>query len=357
MLKKTLVLLGIFLLLVTGVAFAEENITVLVNGDPVVFDVPPQKLPVYDEAGEYVGDRVMIPLRAVSEALNCDVYWNGVSEGITIYRQGSLSIMWINKDCAFSMVSPAVSEAYILDVPPTMVEDRTLVPVRAVAELLGASVNWIDEINTVTITDPITEWEENQGVAEQLAYYELFLYQEYDKASAHYHGTSETITGKFVLEDDKEISFELYPELAPETVARFVTCAKDGFYNNTIFHRVIEGFVAQGGGIMMEKEELVEKDPSAYEPLPGEFLANGLFNSMAHKRGVLSFARTDDLNGGGTQFFIVHQDALHLDGYYAAFGTITEGMEIVDEICASETDENDVPVEPIIVKEVIINEN
>ncbi len=356
MLKKTLVLLGIFLLLVTGVAFAEENITVLVNGDPVVFDVPPQKLPVYDEAGEYVGDRVMIPLRAVSEALNCDVYWNGATEGITIYRQGSLSIMWINKDCAFSMVSYAVSDAYIMDVPPTMVEDRTLVPVRAVAELLGASVNWIDEINTVTVTDPITEWEENAGMAEQYAYYELFLYQEYDKASAHYQGTLETITGKFVLADGKEISFELYPEIAPATVERFVTCAKDGFYNDTIFHRVIEGFVAQGGGFVVEEETITPKEIS-YENLPGEFLANGFFNFMAHKRGVLSFARTEDLNGGGTQFFIAHQDVLPLDGYYAVFGNITEGMDIVDEICASETDENDTPVEPIIVKEVIINEN
>ncbi len=352
--KKFLIFLGIFLALVTGVAFAEENVTVLINGEPLVSDVPAQKIPVYDEKGDYLGDRVMLPLRAVAEKLNCDVYWNEESEGITLYRKGSLTVMWIDKEMAFSLVSSGVYDHYVMDVPPTLTEDRTMVPVRATAELLGASVNWIEEIQTVAITLPMNEWEENQGAAEQYGFYEIFLGMDYEKISSHYLGTSDRITGTFVLEDEREIKFELYPQVAPQTVSRFVDCAKEGLYDDTIFHRVIAGFMAQGGGFdqTLEPKDKEEK----YNSLPGEFLANNFYNFMVHKRGILSMARTNDLNGGGTQFFICHQDALHLDGYYAAFGSITEGMEIVDEICQTETDENDIPITPIIVKTVVIDE-
>lgn len=357
MLKKTLVLLGIFLLLVTGVAFAEDNITVMVNGEPLVFDVPPQELPVYDENGDYVGDRVMVPLRAVGEALNCDVHWIEENQGILLYRKDTLTSLWVGKQDGFRMDGFGVSKHAFMDVPPTVIDDRTLVPVRAVSELLDGRVDWIEETNTVTIDCDLGEWEENEGVAPQCEAYNHLLYMQYDMYTAYFNQTIPTVTGRLILEDDKKIEFNIYPDIAPETAARFILCAVNGFYDDTVFHRVIDGFVAQGGGFTLEgkKKELKEKDPSEYDPLPGEFLANNFVNLFGHKRGVLSFARTNDVNGGGTQFFICHQDAPHLDGYYASFGEITEGMEIVDEICKSETDENDTPVKPIIVKSVEID--
>lgn len=359
MLKKLTILLGIFLILVSGYAFAEEPVSILINGEPLVTDVPAQELPVYDEAGDYVGDRVMVPLRAVGEALNCDVHWIEENQGILLYRKGTLTSLWVGKETGFFLNGYSLERHSFMDVPPTVVDDRTLVPVRATSELLGAEVNWIEETNTVTIDYDLGQLEENAGVAAQCEAYSHLLLMDYDKLSSFCKGTMETVTGAIIMEDNREIKFTLYPMLAPETAARFVLCAATGFYDNTVFHRVIDGFVAQGGGFTLEKkgknQTLKEKDISEFEILPGEFLANGYLNLLGHKRGVLSFARANDPDSAGTQFFICHQDAPHLDAYYASFGIITEGMELVDEICKTETDENDTPIEPIIVKTVIID--
>ncbi len=361
MLKKSLIFLGIFLILVSGYAFAEEPISVLINGEPLVFDVAPTELPVYDEAGEYVGDRVMVPLRAVGEALNCDVHWVEDIEGIVLYRKNTLTLLWVGKQEGFHLEGYAAAKHAFMDVPPTVIDDRTLVPVRAVSELLGGTVNWVEETNTVTIDCDLDQWEENTGYASQCESYSYLVLMEYDKLTSYFNKTLDQVTGSIILEDDREIKFAIYPDFAPETAARFILCAVNGFYDNTVFHRVIDGFVAQGGGFTLEgkgkNQKLKEKDSSEYDPLPGEFLANNHINFFGHKRGVLSMARTNDLNGGGTQFFICHQDTPHLDGYYATFGEVTEGMDIVDEICKSETDENDAPMEPVIVKTVTINKD
>ena len=139
------------------------------------------------------------------------------------------------------------------------------------------------------------------------------------------------------MENGGVIRAELYPDVAPITVKNFVDLAEKGFYDGLIFHRVIPGFMIQGG------------DPTGTgmggpgHTIKGEFAANGVKNDLRHTRGVLSMARSMMPNSAGSQFFIMHQDAPHLDGQYAAFGKVIEGIEVVDEIAATPTDRSDRP--------------
>ena len=144
---------------------------------------------------------------------------------------------------------------------------------------------------------------------------------------------------KFEMENGKTITAELYPEIAPNTVANFVTLVQSGFYDGVIFHRVIPGFMIQGG----DPQGTGMGGPGY--TIMGEFARNGFKqNNLRHTRGVLSMARTMMPNSAGSQFFIMHADAPHLDGEYAAFGKVTEGMDAVDEIAAARTGRQDRPV-------------
>lgn len=148
--------------------------------------------------------------------------------------------------------------------------------------------------------------------------------------------------------DGGVIKAELYPEVAPNTVANFISLINKGFYNDLIFHRVIPGFMIQGGcpnGNGM--------GGPGYE-IPGEFTGNGFENNLKHSRGVLSMARTMIPDSAGSQFFIMHEDAPHLDGQYAAFGMVTEGMDVVDKIAARKTGWGDKPIQPQIMKKVTV---
>ena len=133
---------------------------------------------------------------------------------------------------------------------------------------------------------------------------------------------------------------ELYPEIAPETVKNFVDLASKGFYNGLIFHRVIPGFMIQGG----DPQGTGMGGPGY--TIKGEFTSNGFKNDLKHTRGVLSMARAMDPNSAGSQFFIMHEDYPSLDGQYAAFGKLIERIEVVDEIANVRTDYNDRPLEP-----------
>ena len=131
------------------------------------------------------------------------------------------------------------------------------------------------------------------------------------------------------MENGKKILIELYPDKAPNTVNNFISLASKGFYDKLIFHRVIPGFMIQGG------DPLGEGYGGPGYSIPGEFSANGFKgNDLAHTRGVLSMARSGHPDSAGSQFFIMHDDAPHLDGQYAAFGKVIEGMDTVDEIAA-----------------------
>ena len=152
------------------------------------------------------------------------------------------------------------------------------------------------------------------------------------------------------MENGDVITAELYPEFAPQSVYNFVHLVQDGFYDGLIFHRVIPGFMIQGGCPFGKGTG----GPGWH--IRGEFAANGFQNDLKHTRGVLSMARASQPDSAGSQFFIMHDDAPHLDGSYAAFGKVLSGMEAVDRIAETKTDiYNDRPVKKQVMKKVTID--
>ena len=151
------------------------------------------------------------------------------------------------------------------------------------------------------------------------------------------------------MHDGGVIKAELYPEIAPNTVNNFVSLVNKGFYNGLIFHRVIPGFMIQGGCPQGNGT-----GGPGYE-IPGEFAANGYVNDLRHTRGVLSMARTMAPDSAGSQFFIMHEDAPHLDGQYAAFGQVLEGMDVVDKIANTKTGWGDKPLTPQVMQKVTVD--
>ncbi|MCR4879933.1 MAG: peptidylprolyl isomerase [Bacilli bacterium] len=152
------------------------------------------------------------------------------------------------------------------------------------------------------------------------------------------------------IKDYGEIELELYEDVAPITVANFVKLVNKGFYDGLTFHRVIKGFMIQGGC-----PDGTGMGGPGYS-IKGEFKANGVANPLKHTRGVISMARAMDPNSAGSQFFIMHKDAPHLDGQYAAFGKVTRGIEVVDKIAIVRTDYRDKPLEPVIIEKAEIIE-
>ena len=150
------------------------------------------------------------------------------------------------------------------------------------------------------------------------------------------------------MKDGGVIKLELYPDIAPLTVENFVSLVKDGFYNGLIFHRVIKGFMIQGGD-----PEGTGMGGPGYS-IKGEFEANGVKNDLKHTEGVISMARSMDPNSAGSQFFIMHKNSPHLDGMYAAFGKTIEGMDIVNRIAETRTDWNDRPLEEQVMETVTV---
>ncbi len=151
------------------------------------------------------------------------------------------------------------------------------------------------------------------------------------------------------MDNGKKIKIELYPEIAPNTVNNFISLVNKGYYNGLIFHRVIKGFMIQGGcpnGNGMGGPGYTIK---------GEFTRNGFMNNLKHTRGVISMARTMMPNTAGSQFFIMHKDTPYLDAQYASFGKVIEGMEVVDEIANVRVGRQDKPIEDQIMKKVTVD--
>jgi peptidyl-prolyl cis-trans isomerase B (cyclophilin B) len=151
------------------------------------------------------------------------------------------------------------------------------------------------------------------------------------------------------MENGDVIKVELYPEIAPNTVNNFVALISEGFYDSTLFHRVIPGFMIQGGD-----PEGTGMGGPGYS-IKGEFTSNGFQNNLKHSRGVLSMARAMKPNSAGSQFFIMTEDSPHLDGQYASFGKVMEGMEAVDKIVNVSRDRNDRPAEDQRMKKVTVD--
>lgn len=160
--------------------------------------------------------------------------------------------------------------------------------------------------------------------------------------------SEKNIKAKITMENGGAIELELYPDIAPITVENFVSLAGSGFYDGLIFHRVISGFMIQGG------DPLGNGMGGSDKNIKGEFAANGVANSLSHKRGVISMARSQNFNSASSQFFIMHADGEFLDGQYAAFGKVTSGIETVDAIAEVPTDRNDRPYEEQKIKSIEI---
>ena len=183
-----------------------------------------------------------------------------------------------------------------------------------------------------------------------------------DKNSTDNNGSGEVVTNEnyeenvienpiatITMESGDQIIIELMPKIAPNTVANFISLAQEGFYDGTIFHRVIPGFMVQGGdptGTGMGGPEYA---------IAGEFSSNGFENLLAHERGVVSMARAQNPDSAGSQFFIMVETATHLDGEYAAFGKVTQGMDVVDRIVSVERNANDKPLQEQKMKSVVVD--
>ena len=150
------------------------------------------------------------------------------------------------------------------------------------------------------------------------------------------------------MDNGRTIKIELDHKAAPITAANFEELVKEGFYDGLTFHRVIRGFMIQGG------DPLGNGTGGSKKTIKGEFASNGVNNPIEHKRGVISMARSMMPDSASSQFFIMHEDAPHLDGNYAAFGHVVEGMDAVDEIAAVRTDMRDKPLTPVVMKRVYI---
>ena len=157
---------------------------------------------------------------------------------------------------------------------------------------------------------------------------------------------------KAIIEIEKfgTIELELYKDIAPISVENFVKLANKGFYNGLTFHRIIKGFMIQGGC----PKGNGTGGPGYY--IKGEFAANGVDNPIKHERGVISMARAADPDSAGSQFFIMHKNAPHLDGQYAAFGKVINGIEVVDAIASVETNYYDAPLQKVVIKSIQIKE-
>ena len=150
------------------------------------------------------------------------------------------------------------------------------------------------------------------------------------------------------MQDGGIMRGELYPDIAPITVENFVGLVNRNFFDGLIFHRVISGFMIQGGGYTADGGH------KEADSIKGEFEANGVANPLKHTRGVLSMARTSFPDSASSQFFIMHKDAPHLDGQYAAFGKITEGLDVLDKIAECKTNYSDEPIQPQIIEYIKI---
>ncbi|MFI3226333.1 MAG: peptidylprolyl isomerase [Clostridia bacterium] len=218
--------------------------------------------------------------------------------------------------------------------------------VLAVAVLFGINeiskirnANQVESATTETTTETTTD--ESEEVLEETKAFEV-LYTNDD-------GREVTHTGVITVDGDKEMKFELFGNIAPITVENFVGLANENFYDGLIFHRVIEDFMIQGG------DPLGTGSGGSDENIVGEFTQNNIANDISHERGIMSMARSSAMDSASSQFFIMHADGTYLDGSYAAFGEIIEGIEVVDEIAIVETDSSDKPTTDVVITSIVID--
>lgn len=298
-------LLALFLVIIGSCSYAatESAIDIEIDGKPVFFDTN-TGFPFIDE-----NSRTQVPFRATMETFGAEVSWNSISK-TAIAKLGDIT------------VEVPVGEDYIIknniridnDTKARVKDGRTYLPIRAVLKAFGAYVNWDPNAKRVIATTNNTK---NPVV------------------------TMEMSTGE-------KIVIMLYPEIAPNTVLNFIHLSDSGFYDGLIFHRVIKGFMIQGG------DPLGTGAGGPGYRIAGEFDSNGFENNLSHTEGVISMARSTSFDSAGSQFFIVHQNAAFLDGEYAAFGKVVEGYEVVNQLAGVATNSKDKPVTDLVMKKISV---
>lgn len=338
MIKKLCSLLTAALLMAAGLClpaaaeYAEAN--VLYNGVPVEFA---------EQNAVIVDGRTLVPARGVFERMDAQVTWLPEGEMVQVVTSdtgvllsiGSAAMAVIDNRALYEAEGVYQPDIVELDVPAQLINGKTMVPLRAVSASLGAAVEWDEATSTVSIeytAPPDVEPTTNDKGESQV---------QVIKPEKNPVVTIE-------MEDGGKIVAELYPEIAPNTVYNFISLVQKGFYDGTIFHRVIPGFMIQGG----DPQGTGTGGPGY--SIRGEFSANGVQNDLKHTEGVLSMARTMAPNSAGSQFFIMAADAPHLDGQYAAFGKVTEGLDVVQKIVSAKRDMMDKPFEEQKMKKVTV---
>jgi peptidyl-prolyl cis-trans isomerase B (cyclophilin B) len=280
-----------------------------------------------------VNDTTLVPIRFIGENLGYTVNWDVEKQGASMSKDGNTYTMFIGNNIAYDSNGKETP----LSAPMQLVDDKSMVPLRFLSESAGLSVQWSQALFAVFVNS-------------ETAYKSLM--------------PADTVPFTITLENGGVMKGELYPNIAPISVDNFTKLANSGFYDGTIFHRVIPGFMVQGGGYVIEEHEgqkyIGEKDTGG-EAIKGEFASNGVQNDLKHTRGVISMARTTEPNSATSQFFIMHADTASLDGEYAAFGRVTEGLDVIDKIAAVETTQvqpifEAFPVEPVIIKNIHVGE-
>lgn len=340
--KRLLILIGAIILLF-GISANAQDAVIKINGEVLETETAPVN----------IEGRILIPLRDVGEALQCEVLWNDTNKAVSVSDGNDICIMWIGRDTLFKFTNAAISDGYISDVAPQLINEKTMIPIRCISELMGAEVNWIDEEKTVTVDFTPNPTETAKEVAEIGDLFINLLSGELYDVYKDYVGARENVLkAEIELENGEIIKLDLFPDIAPITVENFKQLAVLGAFDGRVFHRVIKDFMIQGGAY--DVNNMYYADIPA---IPGEFFANNYINFLSHKRGAISMARTNEPNSATSQFFIVHKDSEFLNTNYAAFGEVTEGMEYVDKIAQSKTDENDWPIENQVIKTIRILED
>ena len=298
--KLLLALCTCFILLIGSTSFA-KGITLTLDGKEISSPVAP-----IQEKGT-----TLVPLRIISENLNTFVAYDPSTQTASILK-GSTSIHLTIGSKKVS-VNNNISE---LPVAPRLIHNTTMVPVRFISEYLGCKVDWDAQTQTVILESPTP--------------------------------TQKLPLATIKIKDVGTIQAELYPEYAPNTVNNFIFLANNHFYDGLTFHRVVKDFMIQGGS------PSGDGTGGPDYTILGEFSANGYENSLHHTPGVLSMARKTDPNTAGSQFFIMTGEEASLDGQYAAFGKVTNGLNKVLELGNTPTDEKEVPLTPIVIESITV---
>lgn len=313
-LKKLMTKASIFSMLLMSftVPAVASDISLIINDKNI--DMP--VAPVIES------DTTLVPLRIITENMGAKVEFNSSTKTINLTKGNTAISLTIDKQTAI-INNKSVS----LSLAPKLIDSTTMVPIRFISENFECKVDWVPEKKLISITLPKTGSDSD--------------------TSTDLSTQTKKVLGTISIKDYGTLELELYPELAPKTVENFIKLANSKFYDGLTFHRIISSFMIQGG------------DPTATGTggpgytIPGEFAANGYTqNTLRHTKGVISMARTSDPNSAGSQFFIMSGDAPHLDGYYAAFGKVTKGLDLIDKIEKVETKVGDKPVVDVVIESI-----